>query len=317
LGILLTRSKVSDIFIGYAVSAGLAVVISRQLGHKFMTNWQQPLILSKKLVSFAVPVAIVSIIEVLLMNTDIFLIKRLLQDNTITGLYISAANLARLPWYILGAFYMTLFPSISMAAAREDIDLSKKYLKESLRYLLIVIIPVSFVINGSASNLIRVFYSNDFIGASKPLSILVFGISLMAVFTSFTGVVSAGGKPSLSVMFGTILLPISWVSNLILIPRHGLVGAAMASTLAYAIGVTVAGAFVFSKLGNFLNFLSILRIFIASFAITLLLPKGPVGAISLISSYLGAIFVYMLILIILRELTGKDVDVLKTLLKQS
>jgi len=317
LGVILTSAKVTHLFIGYALSACLAVLISRQLGHKYMTNWEHPLIPTKKLASFAVPVAIVSISEVLLMNTDIFLIKRLLRSDLITGLYISAANVARLPWYILGAFYMTLFPSISRAAAQNDIELSKRYLEESLRYLLMVIIPISFIINSTAPNIIRAFYSEAFIGASEPLSVLVFGISFMAIFTSFTGVVSAGGKPFLSAILIIILLPVSFGANLLLIPKHGLLGAAAASTLVYFVGAVFAGVLVFFKLGNFLSILSILRIFIASFAITFLLPKDTVGTISLLGSYLAAMLAYIFILLISKEFTRKDVDVLRNMLKQS
>ena len=317
LVVLLTRSNVADIFIGYAVSAGAAVVISRQFGHKFMTNWQDPLAPAKKLIAFAIPVALVSITEVLLMNTDIFLIKRLLHDNILTGLYISATNLARLPWYILGAFYMTLFPSISKAASKCDIKLAKKYLTESLRYLLIVIIPLSFIISVSAPNLLRVFYSDAFVGATPALSVLIFGISLMAVFTAFTGVISASGKPSLSLALSIILLPISLGANFLLIPKYGLLGAAAASTFAYGVGVLTAAGFVFLKFGNCVSILSLSRILIASFGISFFLPERPVGAIILLTAYVIALFAYIGILFLLREITTKDIDILKSMLRQS
>jgi len=315
LPIVFLGSKVSQILVGYAICAFAAVVLSRQFGHKFMKNADDTILPVKKLVAFAIPVAIYCITEVLLMNTDIFLIKRLLHDNSLAGFYISAGSLARLPWYILGAFYMTLFPSISRAVSNGDMYLAKRYTRQSLRHLLIAIVPMAFIISVSGRNLIQLFYSEAFIAASSPLSVLIFGMSLMAVFTLFTGVISASGKPYVSLRFSVILMPITFGANLVLIPKYGLLGAAIASTFTYGVGVVVAGSFVFLKFGKCVSILSISRIFIASFAISFLLPSYPVSGLILFCAYLMALCVYIGILFVTREITGEDINILKNLLK--
>jgi len=314
LTVVFTVSRVNEIFIAYAISACASVMLSRQFGNKFMKNADDTVLPVKKLVAFAIPVAIYCITEVLLMNTDIFLIKRLLHDNALAGYYISAGSLARLPWYILGAFYMTLYPSISRAVSNGDMYSARKYMGQSLRYLLIVIVPMAFTISSSGSNLIQLFYSDAFIAASSPLSVLIFGMSLLAVFTLFTGVISASGKPSVSVCFTAILMPIAFAANLVLIPKYGLLGAAIASTFTYGIGVILAGSFVLLKFGKCVSVLSLSRILIASFAISFLLPRYPVNGLMLFGTYLIALCVYIGILFVTREITGEDINILKNML---
>jgi len=147
------------------------------------------------------------------------------------------------------------------------------------------------------------------------LSVLIFGMSLMAVFTLFTGVISASGKPYVSLRFSVILMPITFGANLVLIPKYGLLGAAIASTFTYGVGVVVAGSFVFLKFGKCVSILSISRIFIASFAISFLLPSYPVSGLILFCAYLMALCVYIGILFVTREITGEDINILKNLLK--
>ena len=112
-----------------------------------------------------------------------------------------------------------------------------------------------------------------------------------------------------------LLLPIGFGANLILIPKYGLLGAAMASTVMYAVGVVVSGSVVFLKFGKCVSILSISRILIASIAISFLLPKNPVSWVVLLGTYFIALCVYIGILFIVREITTEDIGVFKGMLK--
>jgi O-antigen/teichoic acid export membrane protein len=313
---LVTGFGVGGIVTGYAISACIAVVISRQFAIPFMKNWAEPLLPAKTLLLFATPVAFVSINEVFLMNIDTICIKRILQDDTLTGLYISAVNLARIPWHIHGAFYMTLFPSISLAMSRGNNEFARGYIAQSLRYVIIVIVPISLIINISSANLLRLFYSEAFVHASVPLSILVFGISLMSIFILLTGIISASGSPYCSFLLSFILVPISIAGNFILIPKYGLLGGAMASTIAYGFGLVFAGSFVFVRFGRYVNMLSLLRITVGCFAIVVTVKKEPTSPINMLVSYLLSVVGYFSILFIIREITIKDMNVFKGLAKK-
>jgi O-antigen/teichoic acid export membrane protein len=180
---------------------------------------------------------------------------------------------------------------------------------------LIVIIPIAFIISRSAPNLIRYFYSGEYVSASSSLSVLVFGITLISVFILLTGVSSASGRPYLSLGLSALLLPISVGSNLILIPTYGLFGAALASTAAYGIGVLIAGALVFRKFGKCVNVLSLCRILIACFSTWIVVTGEPVSMISMVGRDLLAVLIYIVVLVFLREFTRKDIEVLKGMIK--
>jgi O-antigen/teichoic acid export membrane protein len=313
--LLLLMCNIEGIIVGYVISAVISVFISRQLAIRFIGNLEETLVPIRGLILFAMPVAIVSITETLLMNIDILLVKRILHDNTMTGLYVSAANLARIPWHIHGAFYMTLFPLISFATAKKDYGLAKESITQSLRYFLIVILPISFLISISSANLIKYFYSDEFISASSSLSVLVFGIMLMSIFILLTGINSASGRPYVSLGLSALLLPISIVSNLIFIPKYGLIGAAVGSTIAYGIGVLIAGILVFIKFGKCINIVTIFRILLACFSMLIAVTREPDNMVSLFGGYFLGILVYMVVLTVLQEFTTKDIRILRGMLK--
>jgi O-antigen/teichoic acid export membrane protein len=81
---------------------------------------------------------------------------------------------------------------------------------------------------------VRFIYGSDFDGSVWPLRWLLPGIVLLTVQRPLGAILLKRGRAWLYGLFGFGALAINVVANLILLPRVGIVGASIASSLCYA-----------------------------------------------------------------------------------
>ena len=264
-----------------------------------------------ELIKFAVPLIIYSIGFILLMNMDLLFVKAMVVDNAKTGFYTSATTLARTPYIIFLALSATLLPSISKSTANNDLKLTKKYINQSLRYLLLLLIPGAFLVSATAKNLISLVYTAKYINAAPSLSILIFGLTFLSVLVILTTIITASGKPKVSMIVALMLVPIDIVLNLTLIPIYELRGAALATTITAFIGLVIAAAYVFKRFGTLMSPISFIRISGASLIIYFVAISYSFSGVLLVASYIFLFLVYFCLLWISKEINKEDIEVVK------
>ena len=295
--------QISGAIFGYIVAALVALLVAKYTCR--FENFSSPFD-RKKIISFAVPIIIFSGVSTLLTNLDLLFVKAILQDNSQAGFYTAASTLTKTPLPIFYAFSLTVFPSVSKSTSLGDLPLTQAYIRSSLKYLTMLIIPIAFLVSATSKNLINLFYSEQFTAAGIPLSILIFGMSFFSIFTLLITVINASGRPITSMIFGLVMIPISVVLNLILIPAYQLLGAALATSISVLFGVLIAGTYVYMKFKTFMYGGSIMKIVLASgiiFFISLLYqPSG----LALLVQYIILFGFYFLLLYFLKELSPED-----------
>lgn len=267
-----------------------------------------------KLIRFAIPIIISALIYSLLKNVDLLFIKALLLDNSLAGFYTSASTLSRITYSIFLALPPTLLPSISKSISDKNTKLTQKYISQSLRYLLMLILPASFLISATSSNLVALFYSSTYIAAAPVLSILIFASMFLTFFVVLNTVIIGSGKPHIPTIISIILLFLVITLHLTLIPVYGMIGAAISSTIAVFVGMIISAAYVFKKFRTLLSPLSIVRIAAASFVVYLLALSWQLTGIFLIITYAVMFLVYLGILFITKEIKKQDIKILSDVL---
>jgi stage V sporulation protein B len=265
----------------------------------------------KKIISFAIPLVIFSMTISFLMNIDLLLVKSILKDNILTGFYTAASNSARPLWFLSTAIARVLLPFVSIASSNNDIDLTRRYINDALRYALMLFIPLTFIISGTAESLVQLLYSGKFLLAGKPLSILIFGFLFVSVFSILSAVITAIGRPRLSLTFVLLIVPINLVLNFILIPRYQIVGAALATSISFLAGLILAAWFILREYNTLVYPYSLLRISVASLIVYVLSIISPASGIALLSRYLYLFTVYFVLLFLLKELNNNDFKLIK------
>jgi O-antigen/teichoic acid export membrane protein len=301
--------KINGAILGYLIAALIGMLVAKHYC-VFKTDTKNDFKASK-LIKFAVPLIIYSIGFVLLMNMDLLFVKAMVVDNAKTGFYTSATTLARTPYIIFLALSATLLPSISKSTANNDLKLTKKYINQSLRYLLLLLIPGALLVSATSKNLISLVYTAKYINAAPSLSILIFGLTFLAVFVIITTIITASGKPKVSMIVALMLVPIDVVLNLTLIPIFELKGAALATTITAFIGLVIAASYVFKRFGTLMSPISFIRIGGASLIIYFIAISYSFSGVLLVASYIFLFLVYLGLLWISKEINKEDIEVVK------
>jgi O-antigen/teichoic acid export membrane protein len=306
--IILFGFKVKGVILGLIVSTVIATFIAR---HFCQYDKRDEVFEIKRLLAFAVSVFIYVFCVSSITNVDLLFVKSLLESNEATGLYTSAANVAKVPFIFFSSFATVLLPSVSQAIARNDMELFRKYVCQTLRYVLLGLVPLIFVLSSSAKEVIEILYSANFSGAVMPLSILFFGISFSVVLSLLSTVVIGSGSPRVAMIFSLILLPLDIVLNLLLIPKYGLVGAATATTLTFFAGSVMLGIYIYSRFNTLMNVSSSLKILFASTVIYALSVILPFQGLWIILEFILLFILYAFILLIVKEISKEDIKIFR------
>ena len=270
-----------------------------------------------RIVRFAVPVMLFSFIISLIQNIDLYFIRALIPPpgtDSANSYYGCAQQFSKIPYMILFALSMTLFPNISSLTARPGgKQKAAQTIRKSLRAGLLLVLPVSCLIGGASSNLIEwVFPTIN--GGGDALRVLIFGQTLLSFLFILTTILTAAGRPWLSFSLVGVTLGIDVILNYLLIPAYGITGAAAATTISSAVGAIAAAGAVRRNFRALVVPSSAVKITIASaivFWLTLLINPAR-WMIPPVFLLLWAI--YILLLLVFREIDKNDWQMLKSLI---
>ncbi len=312
--IVMLGFKIKGVISGLIISTVIAMFIAR---HFCQYERSDEVFEMKKLLAFAVSVLIYVFCISSITNLDLLFVKSLLKDNVETGLYTSAANVAKLPFMLFSSFSTVLLPSVSQAISANNMELFKKYIHQTLRYMLLGLVPLIFLLSSSAKEVMEILYSGNFSGAAIPFSILVFGISFAVILSVLSTVVIGSGSPRVAMTFALILLPMDCALNYFLIPKYGLAGAASATTMTFLCGCVMVGLYIYTRFKTLMNFASSLKILFASVIIYILSLLYPFHGLWIILQYILLFSLYVFILLILKEVSREDIRMFKDIFKRS
>ncbi len=268
----------------------------------------------KKIIDFAMPVIILSITITLLISADLFFVKRILMENMQAGYYTAASMLSRVPFYILSSLGFALFPAISRSTAIEDVEQTKDYITGSMRYLLMLLIPTILLISATSKSLVSFFYSSKYLPASSSLSILIFGLGFFTIFSILITIITASGRPRVSMLIALVLVPVSVVLNIILISVYRLEGAALATTITSFLGTCLTAGYVVRRFNVLIDKNSLAKICAVSIIIYLIASKISLPAILLPLLYLLLFIFYLSTLFLIKELKKEDFETFKRII---
>ncbi|MFC1662944.1 flippase [Patescibacteria group bacterium] len=262
---------------------------------------------AKKLIVTTLPLIAYLIMFPLIFNIDLFMVKILMADTEAAGYYTAASTIARLPFFLFTSLAVVLLPSISAAIAQQNYEKISYYIRQTLRIGIIIILPLTILIMTTADNLINILYTDAFSPAAWPLTILAAGMFFLTLFKLTTTIIIGGRRPVSIIYYVLSLLIVDIVANILLIPKYGLAGAALASGLMALLGFVITSIIVYAKHRSFIPMSSVLKILFAGATIVLLSYLFPNTITGSISSYILLPIVFFLVLHITKELALSDI----------
>ncbi len=234
LGILLAlgilRLGVVGVILSQLAAEILVVIVAfRRLGGVPARPLIQREVL-KPLMQYGLKVYSFTILMYLNYRFDLFLVRSLL-DLRQTGLYSTAVSLAEILWMVPSSLGWVLFPNIASSKG-DDRDRLTLTVCRNAFWLMLALCAVMAL---GRNLILRVFFGESFLAAAPALLAILPGILAMAVQLVLGSSLSGRGHPlpvTLGAAFG---LAANVGLNLLWIPRYGIVGASLASSVSYSV----------------------------------------------------------------------------------
>jgi len=202
-----------------------------QRKQRSILNWSFNFKLAKKLLLFSWPLIISGIMVSLYMKIDAVMLQNMAGVKE-AGAYATVANLSE-AWNFMPAVIVTsLFPAI-LNAKRDDVARYKKRIQHLYDLMVYLSVPVAIVITFAAP-LIYKLYKPEYAYAAPTLSVHIWSgvfVFLGAASSQYLIAENFNKLTFIRTGFGAI---VNILLNLMLIPHLGMMGAAIATLVAYA-----------------------------------------------------------------------------------
>ncbi|EKE25798.1 MAG: hypothetical protein ACD_5C00032G0006 [uncultured bacterium] len=261
---------------------------------------------AKKLLNYAWQVIVFFLAYELLISIDLYMVKGILHDDYLTGIYNASLTVGRIPYYIFYALTIMLLPVVSKSTSSGNNKQTNAVIGQSMRLMTILLIPSVILMSQFASPIIRLFYSDKYIDAAQPMAILAYGVGFLTIFYVMSFVLNGAGKTKIPMWISIWGFILNAVLNYFFIKSYGLNGSALATTATSLVVMIAIIYYIQRDFGVLITFRSLSKMIFAGilmFIASLFFSKG--NFVFLIWSMLLLAF-YFLILIILKEFTAKD-----------
>lgn len=278
----------------------------------------------KRIFAVSIPITISAVLGTLNKNIDSITVVRILTP-------ILGEKVAKLKYGILSskidiltvmplsfniAFATALVPTISSAFARNDIKTINSKLSFSLLISCIIAFPSAIGLSLYSKQILNLLFPNSSSGGDL-LKISAFSIIFMSINQTINGALHGMGKTKISILVSTLGLIVKLVLNIILIPIINIYekGAIIANLFSSFISFIVTWNVLKISIKINFNFLNLITkpltasiiMGISSYNVYLaLIGYGVTEKISTIFGIIFAILIYIILLLVLRIFSKKD-----------
>lgn len=297
--------KVSAVFYAMFIASLLGLILLKIFLPKVEKKVTE--IDTKKILFFAFTLIISYITLRAIFQIDKIFIKNILGDNKTVGFYSLASNFSSTLQFFVVAISTTLFPSVAASFASKDFLLTRKYLQEGTRYLLLLILPLSLGLAIVGKDIILLLFGQTYIQSAAPFSILIFASAFFSFFFLYRQLLVSIDKQWQSFFLTALVLLLGVILNPLFILKYGYLGAAFATFICSAIGAVVGGVYIFSVLKAKYPFMSFVRISLSAgvcFCLSFLATGLPY--ILRYTAYTFLVIFFVFLLYVTKEFKAED-----------
>lgn len=304
-----------ELVVGLVITPLLAVMLFG--GDKLRpTEFSYPFF--KENVSYGYPMIGFEMSSLMMKFADRYLVQIFLGAAAL-GLYSVTGNLAMaVSEGVFAAIWLTVSPMFMQIWSEHGDEKTREFLSKVIKLLSLLCIPMIFGIAAISTDVVKVLASSKFVEAAPTLPYLVAG----AVLWGFCPIVGAGlyihkktKKLNNMALIGTIF---NFAINLFVIPRWGIMGAAITTLITYVIVIFLIfkASSLYLKVG--IDPAASVHFIFASLCMYLVLVTVPLGIslVNLILKVIGGAVIYCgLVFLMNTEIRNLGKKTLQTVLK--
>jgi stage V sporulation protein B len=238
------------------------------------------------------------------------------------GLYRAAQTFAFVPYQLIISVTFVVFPLVSQAVTLGDGEATKRYVHGAMRFSLLVLLAIAAPVSGAAAGVMRIAYSDAFLGGAEALAVLSLGMVAFALFVIGATILSGAGRASTAAAIAFLAALIVLGCNYSFVRAVGIgpttaMAAASATSVGTSFALLAVGFAVYKRFGAFLPLVSSLRVLAAAgvaWAVARVLPSGtaPLALLALVGGGVS----YVVALAMLREITETELKLVRKVLRR-
>lgn len=195
----------------------------------------------------AAPLGLVSVLGIIHYRIDVVILSQMAPMATV-GMYGIATKVLDVSIGLAALFMGLVFPVLSRRAAGDPVLLQRAFAK-TVDLLAIVGLGGAVFLAVLAPVVVRILTHRDFQGAVAPITIIAWAIPIIFLATAFTQMVVAANKQLAAVPLAIAAILLNVVLNLILIPRMGASGPALATNISEGLNTIGMGVIMIRHYG--------------------------------------------------------------------
>lgn len=269
--------------------------------------------LLRRIAGIAIPMAMYTIGAQVLSNMDLWALQALSPGpEEVVGRYVAALNISRTLTVIPTVQSGVLFASLAWALSAGDLTTVRRHIQEASRFALLAAAGALVMLGPDASTIMGTIFSTAYAPGGRFLVYQLVAFGVYGLLDAYAHILVVSGRQWLAAGILLGLLPFAWVSNMLLIPRVGPVGAAMSLALGLSAGAAVMGAITWRRFGALIRLSTLLRIALAAGVAVLLSLVVPTPGVWALVKMVAVGVAYLGVLVLSGELTAADLGMGKS-----
>ena len=301
LGVILATLLVQGIIILIAV-----LIIIKQIG--FVIPRFTYL---REYLHFSLPLTPNTLVRWVTESSDRYLVTYFLGLNSV-GIYSAACSFGNLIQLFVNPLQLILFPELSKLFDENKIDELTIYMSYSLRYFLIISIPAVFGLSAFAKPLLGIFTTENFVSGWFVIPIIAFSGLLAGIAQIFVNTLLIVKKTKVPTYINFAVAVLNVLINFLLIPRIGIVRAALSTLLSYFFMAILCTHMSLKHFKHNFYFYDITKCILSSTAMYFFVSRFDILSIYtlFVAAGMGA-FVYLSVMFLLGGFNDHEVSLVK------
>lgn len=222
-------------------------VLNRHIARpKYELDWE----FCKKITLLSLPFAVTGILYTIYYSIDLVMLTKLVGSYA-NGIYNATYKLISVLTLFYSVYTAVIFPVMSKFFKNDKKLLIISY-EKSIKYLMLVIIPIATGTVFYSLDIIQLIYGHQYDQASSVLSILIWTVCLLFISGASNTLLNASHKETTVTKIYAIAAVFNIILNLIMIPYFSYNGAAITTVLSEVL-IVVLQTYVIRKLGHKAN----------------------------------------------------------------
>jgi stage V sporulation protein B len=185
------------------------------------------------------------------------------------GFYRAAQTFSFVPYQLILSVTFVIFPMVSQAVSLGDLASTRSYIRNALRFSLIVLLAIAAPISGAADGVMHIAYPDAYLSGSAALATLSLGMVCFAMFVIAATILSGAGQPGLCAAIAAVTVAIVVGCNIgfvraVGVGEHTLWAAAAGTSVGTTFALLAVGIALKLRFGAFIPIPSALRIGISA-----------------------------------------------------